>query len=147
MTYIPKDYWMICDRCGKRYRRSDMREEWTGLWVCTRGCWEPRHPQDFVEGVEDIQTVPVSRPDTVNSCGSTTLNGALSAWATTATLTSVTGLAEDDPIGIALDNGTVHWSFIDDLTGFVVTLGSPISGAAATGNSVYLPSLDNENWT
>lgn len=61
--YIPKDYFMICDRCGARYRRSQMREEWTGLWVCTRGCWEKQHPQDFVEGIEDIQTVPVSRPD------------------------------------------------------------------------------------
>jgi len=123
-----------------------MREEWTGLWVCKRGCWEPRHPQDFVEGKEDIMTVPVARPDVANAYGSTTLNGSLSQWATTATLTSVSGLSEGDALGIYMDNGATHWTFIDDLTGSVVTMGSPIPWAATTGNAVYLPSLDNENW-
>ena len=146
MTYIPKDWWMICDRCGGKFRYSDMKEEWTGLWVCTRGCWEPRHPQDFVEGVADDMTVPVARPDVANAMGETTLNGALSQWATTATLTSVSDLAEDDPVGILMDNGATHWTFIDDLAGSVVTMGSPLPWAAASGNAVYLPSLDNETW-
>ena len=148
MTYIPGDYLMKCDRCGGVFLRSRMREEWTGLWVCTRGCWEQRHPQDFVEGVEDDMTVPVARPDVVNAYGTTTLNGAVTKGTTAIVLTSASGLAEDDPIGIALDNtDVVHWSFIDELSGANVTLGDPISGNAASGNTVYLPSLDNENWT
>jgi hypothetical protein len=145
--YIAKDYWMKCDRCGARYRKSQMREEWTGLWVCTRGCFEQRHPQDFVEGVEDIQTVPVARPDVANKYGSTTLNGAVAKGATSITLTSVSGLVENDPMGIVLDDGIVHWTFIDTLTLTVATLPVPMPGAAASGNVVYLPSLDNEKWT
>lgn len=30
--------------------------------VCPKD-WEPRHPQDFVKGVRDNQSVPVSRPE------------------------------------------------------------------------------------
>jgi len=78
--------------------------------------------------------------------GSTTLNGAVAVSSLTVVLTAYSGLSEDDPIGIALDNGAVHWSFIDEITLGTVTLGSPMPGAAASGNAVYLPSLDNETW-
>jgi len=147
MTYIPKDYWMICDRCGGQYRRSGMREEWTGLWVCTRGCWEPRHPQDFVTGVEDDTTVPVSRPDVAQTMGTTTLSSSASQYAKSISVTSASGLSEDDAIGVALDNGTVFWSYITDVTGTTVTIGSALHGAAASGNTVYLPSINSENWS
>lgn len=148
MVHIPKDYWMICDRCGGKFRRSEMREEWTGLWVCKRGCWETQHPQDFVESVPDDPSVPVSRPDVVQSVGETTLNGALSVFASSATLTSVSGLEDEHPVGIVLDNDTVHWTFIDgDPVGSVIALGSVLPSAAADGNTVYLPSLNNESWT
>ena len=146
--YVPHDYWMICDRCGGKYRYSEMREEWTGLMVCTRGCWEPRHPQDYVEGVEDDPTVAIARPDTANAMGQTTLSGAAAQWASSFDLTSVSGLSDKDPIGITLDSGVVHWSFLDgDPSGSTVTIGDSLPGAAASGNVAYLPSLDNENWT
>ena len=146
MSYVPNDWWMICDRCGAKYRKSQMREEWTGLWVCKRGCFENRHPQDFVEGVEDTQTVPIARPDVANKVGATTLNGSVAKGAMTLTLTSASGLAEKDPIGVVLDDGIVHWTFIDTLTLAVATLPVPMPGAAASGNVVYLPSLNNEKW-
>jgi hypothetical protein len=44
----------LCMRCGFKHLLSDMRKEWTGLIVC-RQCWEPRHPQDFVRAVPDVQ--------------------------------------------------------------------------------------------
>lgn len=58
----------ICDRCGFEYNLNALRKEWTGLMVCsgpaTNGCWEPRHPQDFVRGVPDSQGVrPNMRPE------------------------------------------------------------------------------------
>ena len=52
----------ICDRCGKPFKASQLKKTWDGLWVCLRD-WEPRHPQDFVKGVLDDQSVRVSRPD------------------------------------------------------------------------------------
>ena len=75
------------------------------------------------------------------------MNGAVAKGATSITLTSVSGLVENDPMGIVLDDGIVHWTFIDTLTLTVATLPVPMPGAAASGNVVYLPSLDNEKWT
>jgi hypothetical protein len=54
----------ICDRCGSKFKFSDLKLEWDGLYVCTaNGCFEIRQPQDYVKGVRDNMAVPVSRPD------------------------------------------------------------------------------------
>lgn len=53
----------ICDRCGFKKHNDELRKEWTGLRVCRSGCWEPRHPQDFVQGVPDKQNPPWVRPE------------------------------------------------------------------------------------
>jgi len=147
MTYIPKDYWMICDHCGGKFRRSEMRKQWTGSWTCVEYCWTPRHPQDFVKTKPDNPTVPVARPDVIQTVAETTLNGALSAGALSATLTSDPGLSDGDSVGIVMDNSIVFWTFIDgDPAASVITLGSPLHFAAASGNTVYLPTINNENW-
>ena len=147
MTYYPGKWKLVCDRCGATFLNDEMREHWTGLQLCEK-CWEPRHPQDFVTGKDDDQTVPVARPDITQSVGSTTLNGAVAQYATTCTLTSSGGVAENDPIGITMDGAEspVHWTYISDLTGAVVTMGSYIPKAASSGNTVYLPSINNETW-
>jgi hypothetical protein len=64
--YLRNGTWNgICDRCGSKFKFSDLKLEWDGLYVCTaNGCWEPRQPQDYVKGVRDNMAVPVSRPDT-----------------------------------------------------------------------------------
>ena len=49
-------------RCGFNHRNTDLKLEWTGLRVC-RECWEPRHPQDFVQGVPDRQAPPWTSPE------------------------------------------------------------------------------------
>lgn len=58
---------VICDRCGFKYKSTQLRQEWTGLRTChgggTNGCWEPRHPQEFVRGTADRQTPPWTRPE------------------------------------------------------------------------------------
>lgn len=145
--YIRGDYWMVCDRCGGHYRRSEMREEWTGLWVCIRGCWESRHPQDFVTGVEDNTSVPVVRSSVKQTVGETTLNGDVLEGAVSATLTDSTGAEENDPIGIVMDNGAITWTYLTaDPAAHVCSLGSPMLGKASSGNVVYLPSINSESW-
>jgi len=171
--YIPGNYWMICDRCGTRFRRSQMKEEWTGLWVCKRYCWTVRHPQDFVTSIPDDPSVPVSRPDVQQTMGETTLALVAIAGDTVIKLTSSSGLAEKDSIGIVMDDNSVHWTFIYELpseSGVVVfqgqavtfagdteilmggqtasytLLGSYLPSSAASGNVVYLPSINNESW-
>ena len=59
--YIPGDYLMVCDRCGFTIRSSEARKTWDGLMVCAAD-YESRHPQDFVRGQEDKQSVPEPRP-------------------------------------------------------------------------------------
>jgi len=55
------DWNAICDRCGIKYKASELKMEWDNLFVCN-DCWEERHPQDFVRGLRDDQTVPIARP-------------------------------------------------------------------------------------
>lgn len=59
--YKPGDNNAVCDRCGKPFKASQLKKTWDGLWVCGPD-WEPRHPQDFVRGVKDDQSVRISRP-------------------------------------------------------------------------------------
>jgi hypothetical protein len=63
----PKDYlksgdhnaW--CDRCGFKFKASELRKEWQGFMVCS-GCWEPRHPQELIRSVPEKPAPPWSRP-------------------------------------------------------------------------------------
>lgn len=64
-------FYRIDDRTGFATRAEYTRREWQGLIVSKR-VWEARQPQDFVRGVNDIQTVPFPRPRQANvSVGST----------------------------------------------------------------------------
>jgi hypothetical protein len=56
------DYNAICDACGHKYKFSQLKLRWDGLYVCSYD-WEIRQPQDYVRGVRDNQSVPVSRPE------------------------------------------------------------------------------------
>ncbi len=138
---------VICDRCGMKRKASDMRMTWDNLFVCADHCWEPRQPQDFVEGRADDQTVEIARPDVVASTGETTLSAAAAKNATSVSLTSTSGVGDRETIGIVLDAGECHWTFSDGVPAAgVVTLGSYLPGAAASGNTVYVPGLNNETY-
>ena len=61
--FKPGDWLCACQRCGRTVYASQTRQEWTGLRVCLPwGCWEPRHPQDFVRGVKDDIAPPFANP-------------------------------------------------------------------------------------
>jgi hypothetical protein len=63
--YKSGDYNSICDYCGRKLKFSALRKTWDGFYTCKQ-CWEPRHPQDFVRGVKDVQSVPVTRPESTD---------------------------------------------------------------------------------
>jgi hypothetical protein len=52
---------LICDRTGFKIKSTEAKKEWNGL-IVHRDYWEPRHPQDFVRGKIDKQTVKNGRP-------------------------------------------------------------------------------------
>ena len=145
--YKHGDYNVICDRCGGKYKRSQVKEEWNGLLTCLRGCWEPRHPQDFVKSKADRQSVPNPRPDKSSVLGTTTLSSGASEGATTITLTSVSNVSKYDSIGITMNDGVIFWTFATaDPSDNDVTINSGLWKAADSGNTVYLGAKNNETF-
>ena len=178
--YIPGNYWYICPKTGLKTRVSDVVQQPTkdnpdtGNWVY-KGSVDPVHPQEYVTGVEDDPSVPLSYPDTANAMGSTTLLNNMLENEYGVFVVSLT-ISEGDPIGIVMNNGACFWSFADEVEtltgdplvdsegnlvkdangdvvtaadpyhGYLVTLGSPIHDDADMGNEVFLPALDNEEW-
>lgn len=55
------DFLVVCDVSGRTIYASEARHRWDGA-IVAKEHWEPRHPQDFVKGVKDDQSVPFSRP-------------------------------------------------------------------------------------
>ncbi len=60
--YKKGDYNAICDRCGFKFKASQMLKTWDGLFV-DRTCWEPRQPQDFLRVYPEHLSVPIARPE------------------------------------------------------------------------------------
>ena len=61
-NYVKGSWNAICDRCGAKKKSGQLKKEWTGYRVC-EGCFETRHPQDFVRGKTDDQSVPWTRSE------------------------------------------------------------------------------------
>lgn len=60
--YIPGEWNVICDQCGRQFKASALRKRWDGFMVC-QDDWETRHPQDFVRPVQDNKPLPWTRPE------------------------------------------------------------------------------------
>lgn len=66
-TRGPNDYLVLgdynaqCYQCGRKFKASQLKTHWQGYKVCPEH-WEPRHPQDFVRGVPDVQTPSWTQP-------------------------------------------------------------------------------------
>jgi hypothetical protein len=58
--YKPGDWNAICDRCGFKFKASQLKEDWQGLRVCAED-FETRHPMDFLRVKEDKIGVPWTR--------------------------------------------------------------------------------------
>jgi hypothetical protein len=68
------DYNAACSMCGRKRKASQMVKNWQGLYRCPEHN-EPRQPQDFVRGMQDVQTVPWAQPETDIDIQICTLNG------------------------------------------------------------------------
>ena len=76
-NYLELGSWnAICDQCGVKRKSSQLTKRWDGLIVCKTevrpGCYETRHPQDFVRTVVDDQHVAFSRPEPADQFTSVT---------------------------------------------------------------------------
>ena len=71
MAYASGKYAIaICDRCGFRYKNTQLRREWTGFRVCSE-CYEPKEPQlEPLPHVSDAQALSNPRPQSDFTSGS-----------------------------------------------------------------------------
>ena len=60
--FKPGDWNAVCSMCGRQNKASELVKNWQGMYRCPEHN-EPRHPQDFVRAVPDIQTPPWTQPE------------------------------------------------------------------------------------
>lgn len=56
------DWNAICDVCGFKFKASELRKRWDGLYVCTKD-WEQRHESDLLRVKPEKITPPWVRPE------------------------------------------------------------------------------------
>jgi hypothetical protein len=176
MTYIPGDYWAICQRTGIKFRISELREEPskdnpnTGNWVYERSL-DPVHPQEYVRGVEDDPSVPLAFPSSVQEVGETTLGYTTPQYSKVVVIPKALSV-QGDPVGVTMNDSLVFWDFVQthhseaepmwDVNGSLLYASDglllarsltydtiiirDIFIAATAGNTVYLPAQNNEEW-
>lgn len=71
-THRIGDHLATCDECGFVYYASEMRKRWDGAFVDS-GCWETRHPQDFVQAKKDPYPLHLIRPSVIAASASTNI--------------------------------------------------------------------------
>jgi len=67
----------------------------------------------------------------------TTLSTDEATNSTSLSLTSTTGMAASDNIGIVLDSGAIHWTTISGAPGAPTTIATGLASAASSGNIVF----------
>ena len=141
------DPWTICDSCGFQCRRSETTRTRDGLIVHTNTCLDETWPKTGVKIPSVIRPVPDARPNRSVAAGTTTLAAAAEMFATSIQVTSVTGFLYLSDIGIVLDNRLTHWTHIlSDCSTTTLILNDQLPSPAASGNTVYVPGLCDEQF-
>lgn len=61
-THYRKASWNgLCQACQFKFKAEELTLRWDGLRVC-KGCFEVRHPQDFIKIKADKMTPPWTSP-------------------------------------------------------------------------------------
>jgi hypothetical protein len=56
-VYIPDDYYLLCEICGFKKRRSECVADYEGKIVCADTCNDEENPQDHIEIHPEEQNV------------------------------------------------------------------------------------------
>jgi hypothetical protein len=100
--------------------------------------WKIREATLFLDLEQESYSLGPSGDHAAYSFRQTTLSVAAASSASTVTVTTVTGIADNDYIGIELTDGSMHWTQVNGApAGSVVTIDTALTGAAALGNIVY----------
>lgn len=137
LHYNGGEWYRICDRTGFKIRDVGTKKEWNGLIVRNQS-WEPRQPQDFVQGVADDQSVTEPRPRQVNQfIGplTTVTTAPLVIGSIVVHLESSLRMLIGDNLWIMMDNGVVMSTFISSVPDTFTVHISPAMVWPAAANS------------
>lgn len=137
--YVHGDWYRIDDRTGFKVRAKRTRKEWTGL-IVDKDRWEYRHPQDFVKGVIDDQTVPEPRPRQVDvfiGPLETYLTATAPAGTTLVSVQSSARFLNNDMIEVMLDTGVFFSTCVLNVPSQTsITLENPLPWQASVDNVI-----------
>jgi hypothetical protein len=115
--YVKGDNYLICDRSGRKMRRSESRREWTGA-IVHKDEYEARHPQDFVRARPERQVAPVTRPrqtDRFMGPLTTDVTEAAAIGEQSLTVRNTARFAAGDFVRVTLDNGDMWRVLIQEI--------------------------------
>lgn len=100
--------------------------------------WKIREATLFLDLDQQSYSLGPSGDHAAYSFNQTTLSADAASGASSFTVTSATGLSDNDYIGVELTDGSMHWTQINGApSGTTVTVDTALTGAAASGNIVY----------
>lgn len=103
-------------------------------------CWTVEEGILFLQKSQSRYSLGLASTDHMTDAydfASTTLSAAEAAGQTDLSVTSITGIANGDYLGIELDDGTMQWTTVNGApSGTTVTAAVALTGAAASGNRV-----------
>jgi hypothetical protein len=116
----------------------DMFQSMIKLWQAEGiQIWNRRQATLFPAYQDEQYTLSNTGDHCANSYVSTTLSAAEASGQTVLSVTSSTGMAASDNIGLELDDGTRQWTTIVSVDSTTqVTVTAALTGAAASGNTV-----------
>jgi hypothetical protein len=115
-------------------------KQWTSQLDFAPGLkmWTRRTGYLFLQDGQVQYALGPSGDHATDSYVRTTLTAAAAQGAGTITVASVTGIATTYFIGVQLDSGSIQWTTVNGApAGSVVTLTATLTGAAASGNTVF----------
>jgi hypothetical protein len=124
--YKPGDWYFLDDRSGFKVRSSKARLQWDN--VMTSGThWNPRQPQDMVQGVLDPQAVPWTRSRQVNQFTvlATWVTAFAARGATSLSVNATVGFQVGDLCQVPLDNGNIYQFSVTGISGNVLQFAAP----------------------
>lgn len=139
LHYKAGSFYRVCDKTGFPTRAERTQREWQGL-IVRKEVFEPRQPQDFVRGVNDIQTVPQPRPRPTNvflGPISTTLTATVAAGGSSLPVVSTAGMSNGDKLTVILDTGAAFATVISSPPATTSLTCSPVLPfSASSGNLI-----------
>lgn len=65
-TWISGEWAAICDRCGFKFKSSELRRQWNGRMVC-KDDFDLQHPQELLRTTPEKVDVPFTAPETTDT--------------------------------------------------------------------------------